>query len=228
MKLSSVSLRAALVAAPITASAQAQVDPVYACYEPGSGMLYRIRATQPTENCRSSAHQMLTWNIPGRAGPQGAAGPAGPQGPTGPVGAPGVTGLSGPVGPAGPAGAQGAEGPVGPRGEKGPVGDEGPRGPTGERGVMGMPGPAGQSGAAGATGAPGSNGLAGTNGKHAFASLSLVSASGSFGQSGHAECPAGSVLVGWGFDGHQLAGMIVTSTGLTAVNSAPRVFCLRP
>lgn len=94
--------------------------------------------------------------------------------------------------------------------------------------MMGMPGAVGPVGPSGANGAPGANGAAGMNGKHAFANLTIVSGNGGPGVSGHAECPAGQLLVGWGFDGHEMAGMVVSATGITAVKSRPQAICLQP
>lgn len=83
---------------------------IYACYVPGSGSLYRIKADDPTETCKSPNHVELHWNV---VGPQGPVGPAGPQGPVGPVGPQGPQGPQGAPGSAGPAGASGPQGPTG-------------------------------------------------------------------------------------------------------------------
>ena len=86
---------------------------IHACYVPGSGSLYRIKADDPTETCKSPNHVELHWNVVGPQGPEGLAGPAGPVGPVGPQGPQGPVGLAGPAGPAGPAGGQGPTGPAG-------------------------------------------------------------------------------------------------------------------
>jgi hypothetical protein len=100
-----------------------KTDVIYACYVPGSGALYRIKAIDPTETCKSPNHIPLEWLV---NGPQGAQGPQGAVGPQGPVG---------PVGPIGPAGAQG---PIGPIGAAGPLGAVGPAGNAGAAGSAGL------------------------------------------------------------------------------------------
>jgi hypothetical protein len=91
---------------------------IYACYVPGSGSLYRIKADDPTETCKSPDHVELHWNVVGPEGPEGPPGPQGPAGLAGPQGA------QGPLGPAGPAGAAGPLGPQGPTGSAGISGYE--------------------------------------------------------------------------------------------------------
>ena len=101
-------------------------DPVviYACFVPQNGNLYRIKATDPAETCKSPQHVAIQWNItgadgnPGPIGPAGAAGPAGDQGPVGPIGPVGAQG------PTGSAGAQGLKGITGLAGPNGVVGIE--------------------------------------------------------------------------------------------------------
>ena len=86
---------------------------IYACYMPNSGTLYRIKAEDPTETCKSQSHIAIQWEVEGPTGPQGPQGPMGPQGPAGPAGPVGPAGPQGPQGPVGPAGAQGPAGPAG-------------------------------------------------------------------------------------------------------------------
>ena len=86
---------------------------IYACYVPGSGSLYRIKATDATETCKSPNHVELHWNVVGPQGPQGPQGPVGPVGLAGPQGSQGPLGAAGPAGTAGPSGAQGPTGPAG-------------------------------------------------------------------------------------------------------------------
>lgn len=121
--LSSALVAPAVHAAPMRASRTFDPETIYACVIPGSGAMYRIKATDPSETCRSPSHLQLQWQVTGPGGDQG------PQGPEGPAGA---EGPPGPVGPAGPAGPQGAVGPAGPQG---PTGAQGPAGPSGFSGV---------------------------------------------------------------------------------------------
>jgi len=107
------------VRAAVPASRTNDLETIYACVVPGSGSMYRIRITDPTETCRSPQHVLIQWEVTGAQGDQGPQGPAGPVGPQGPVG---------PIGPAGPAGPQG---PQGPAGAQGPTGPQGPVGPGG-------------------------------------------------------------------------------------------------
>ena len=102
----------------------ADPDVIYACYVPGSGTLYRIKATDPTETCKSPDHIPLQWFVNGPQGAQGAQGPVGPQGPAGPAGAVGQAGQAGPIGPIGAAGPLGAVGPTGNAGIAGSAGLE--------------------------------------------------------------------------------------------------------
>lgn len=77
---------ALLVASAVgnAASAQAAADPLYACYVPSSGTVYRIRTTNAPPACVDPTHVAFSWNT---AGPKGDAGVAG-----GP-GSPGVSAL---------------------------------------------------------------------------------------------------------------------------------------
>ena len=105
-------------------AASAPPDPeiIHACFVPQSGTLYRIKATDPAETCKSPQHVAIQWNITGAIGPEGVMGVAGPIGPAGP---------QGPKGPVGPAGPQGETGPLGPAGAKGSSGAAGPNGVVG-------------------------------------------------------------------------------------------------
>jgi hypothetical protein len=112
-------LPAASAGASITASTATDPVVIYACFVPQNGNLYRIKATDPTETCKSPQHVAIQWNItgadgnPGPVGPAGAAGPAGDQGPIGPIG---PVGAQGPTGNAGPQGLKGIAGLGGPSG----------------------------------------------------------------------------------------------------------------
>ena len=90
-----------------------EAEVIYACYVPGSGSLYRIKATDPTETCKSPQHVELHWNVIGPQGPQGSQGPIGPVGVAGAQGSQGPLGAAGPAGTAGSSGAQGSTGPAG-------------------------------------------------------------------------------------------------------------------
>ena len=94
-------------------------ETIYACFVPGSGSIYLIKTTDPTETCKSANHIAFQWQVTGPEGQQGPQGPAGPEGPQGP---------QGPIGPAGPAGSQGAAGAPGAQGPTGPQGAVGPGG----------------------------------------------------------------------------------------------------
>lgn len=128
-RLLAAALVGGLLTMPVTHAhatrAESPLDPevIHACYVPQSGTLYRIKATDPSETCKSPQHVAIQWNITGAEGPPGIAGPAGPTGPVGPAG---------PEGPVGPVGPQGETGPTGPAGAKGPTG------PSGANGVVGI------------------------------------------------------------------------------------------
>lgn len=122
-------LGAACAFGPVQASAATPLsvtldpDVIYACFVPGSGTLYRIKATDPTETCKSPNHLPLQWLVQGPQGPEGPMGPPGPVGPVGPAGPVGPVGTE--AGPVGPTGAQGAVGPAGPTGDPGAGGSAG-------------------------------------------------------------------------------------------------------
>jgi len=86
---------AVMLAAPFSAHAATSAPPpktFWACYIPGSGVVYRIRETDLKQGCSSADHVMFSWTDGGVEGPQGPVGPQGPPGPQGPKGDPGVSG----------------------------------------------------------------------------------------------------------------------------------------
>ncbi len=58
---------AALAAASEPAEAQAGVTTYYACYVPGSGTIYRIKAAGTPDACKKSTHVEFQWADFGRA-----------------------------------------------------------------------------------------------------------------------------------------------------------------
>lgn len=88
-----------LVAPPI--EAQTAADTTWHCYVPGSGTVYRIKASSAPTSCVDSSHVQFFVNAAGRKGDPGTAGPVGPKGDTGPAG---------PQGPAGASGSSGVSG----------------------------------------------------------------------------------------------------------------------
>ncbi len=112
--------RASAASGNVTADAEI----IHACFVPQSGTLYRIKATDPAETCKSPQHVAIQWNITGPVGPEGLPGVAGPAGPSGPQGSQGPVGPVGPVGNAGAQGATGGKGALGPIGPNGVVGIE--------------------------------------------------------------------------------------------------------
>jgi hypothetical protein len=109
----------------------------------------------------------------------------GAQGPKGDQGVPGSQGLPGPTGP------QGVTGPTGEpglQGQKGDTGDTGPQGPTGQKGDKGDPGSGGGTLLV-TTVVSGPVGLCGT-----WDPTSCSAAGGAV-----ATCPAGTVVVGGGY-----------------------------
>lgn len=50
---------------------------IHACYVPASGTIYRIKATDPAETCKSPQHVEFQWNVEGPAGADGADGVSG-------------------------------------------------------------------------------------------------------------------------------------------------------
>lgn len=87
--------------------------------------------------------------------------------------------------------------------QRGPQGVAGPAGPSG---ATGSAGPAGPIGPAGPTGAQGPTGPAGPRGPAATPSLIVSHVVNHFtipahaGQSGEAQCPAGTIVTGGGYD----------------------------
>ena len=76
----------------VSASADAQVNTLYACVNKSSGAVNFVPAGTACHNNET----LVSWNAVGSAGP------AGPAGPTGPQGLPGATGPAGPTGATGP------------------------------------------------------------------------------------------------------------------------------
>jgi hypothetical protein len=98
-------------------------EPIYACYVPANGTVYRVRAPGVPGDCvgpRSgpNAHVLFSWNVEGPQGPQGL---QGIQGPPGEKGEPGEDGEDG---------APGRDGEDGQDGEDGAPGEQGPPGVT--------------------------------------------------------------------------------------------------
>ena len=110
-----------------TARAQSSPSVLYACLNPGNGL---VRVVGDTEVCKSTETR-LQWNVVGEPGPVGPAGPAGPAGPEGPRGPQGAKGETGATGATGPTGATGETGATGATGDKGATGATGPQGPSG-------------------------------------------------------------------------------------------------
>jgi Collagen triple helix repeat (20 copies) len=143
----------------------------------------------------------ISWN---QTGPQG------PAGPTGPTGATGATGATGPTGPAGVQGVPGQQGPgliVGaaalaacPNGGV-QVSDEYSDVGNICNGAPGATGPAGPTGATGPQGPAGQNGVSGYNIVEAPGVNSDYQLSGYTEAQYYAECPAGQVVIGGGWDG---------------------------
>lgn len=96
---------------------------IYACYNPGAGLVYRIKEPGLRDKCFSPKHVEFSWKADGDSG-QGPPGPAGPAGPAGETGADGAAGADG---------QDGAQGPPGPTGPAGPAGDDGQNGVSGYR-----------------------------------------------------------------------------------------------
>lgn len=125
-----------------TARAQSSQSVLYACINPGNGV---VRVVAEEETCKSTETR-LQWNVVGQQGP------VGPQGETGAVGATGATGATGETGAKGDTGEKGATGATGATGDTGATGatgDVGPQGPQGPQGAQGETGAAGLDGASG-------------------------------------------------------------------------------
>lgn len=85
---------AGFLALPVAAFAQAPTstptppEPIWACYVPTSGTMYRIKVADTKDDCVGNA-VAFSWNTVGPKGDKGdtgETGPAGPQGPAGPGG----------------------------------------------------------------------------------------------------------------------------------------------
>jgi hypothetical protein len=68
----------------------------YACYIPVSGVTYRIKESNLSQNCFAQSHVQFSWTDGGAGG-----GLQGPQGPKGDQGVQGIQGIQGPKGDAG-------------------------------------------------------------------------------------------------------------------------------
>lgn len=52
-----------IVVLPATATAQSTADTLYACYVPGSGTVYRVRAANVPPACVDPSHVAFSWGI---------------------------------------------------------------------------------------------------------------------------------------------------------------------
>ncbi len=161
--LAILSAIALVVSAPAPLAAQTAVEPMYACYVPMTGTVYRIKVpgapaecTRPRQSLgddedrrRRQEHVQFTFNAQGAQGLKGDTGPMGPAGAQGEVGPAGAAGAQGEVGTVGPQGVQGETGAAGPQGVAGPMGATGPQGQMGPQGAMGPQGPQGVPGVSG-------------------------------------------------------------------------------
>ena len=98
----------------------------------------------------------------------------------------GAVGPEGPEGPAGPAGATGPAGPQGATGPQGPAGDTGAQGPQGLEGPQGPQGPAGPAGS-----------IAGLQVVRVSRTVDYLPGAG---VTADAQCPAGKVVIGGGYE----------------------------
>ena len=149
-----------LMCLPGIARAQSAPSVLYACINPGNGV---VRVVAETEACRSTETR-LQWNVVGEQGPQGPRGEQGPQGLVGATGATGERGATGATGERGATGATGERGATGATGDHGATGATGDKGETGATGATGAKGDKGDTGATGATGAKGDKGDTGATG----------------------------------------------------------------
>src|SRR5690606_37110633 len=69
----------AILVAMIPRAAEAQ-EVIYACYVKNSGTMYRIKAENPAETCKSPNHVEFHWNVEGVAGEDGEDGAPGISG----------------------------------------------------------------------------------------------------------------------------------------------------
>jgi hypothetical protein len=123
-----------LLAGSAVEDEEQEADVIYACYVPGSGVVYRVAGDGPplegksakgrksSNDCKSRKHVLFSWNA---EGPAGADGNDGADGAAGPAGAAGDDGADGAAGSAGAAGGDGSAGPAGPTGPQGPTGTPG-------------------------------------------------------------------------------------------------------
>lgn len=153
--------------------AQDQAPTYFACLRTKQGTLYNIVVSPDQPKSCSKGDIEVSWNQ------EGPAGPIGPQGPQGLAGPQGDTGETGPQGPAGP---QGEPGPKGDTGEAGPQGEQGEQGPKGDQGEPGPQGPAGFSDI------------------EVVSSTSTKAAYFDYFTTVDANCPAGKVATGGGFE----------------------------
>jgi len=224
-----------LAGSAVEADAQT-ADVIYACYVPGSGVVYRVEGDGPPlegkstksgksakDGCKSRKHVLYSWNA------EGPEGPAGPMGSAGADGSDGAPGPAGPIGPAGAPGADGADGTDGAPGPAGPVGPTGPAGAPGADGADGAPGavgpvgpigptgPTGPQGVQGVQGARGPTGLTGPQGPNGVSGYQIVSA-GPFGAGAHSvSCPSGKRAVGGGYFNYD--GSSLTARGNRPINN---------
>jgi hypothetical protein len=167
-----------------------------------------IRLIDPTAtpvssllNHCTSFETQISWNQGGPTGPKG------PPGDKGPAGDRGLTGDKGATGDKGPNGDSGAVGDKGATGDKGPVGDPGAQGATGDKGPNGDQGLPGSKGPQGDPGPAGPAHISGW--ERVFRSISI--APGGFAET-EADCPAGKVVLGGGYD---------TNRGVEVVGTYP-------
>lgn len=158
-----------------------QAPTYYACLKEQQGTLYNIVVSPDQQRSCSKGDIQVSWNQ---------------EGPIGPIGPQGVQGVQGEQGPQGEPGETGAQGPAGPQGEQGPKGE------TGDPGLQGPAGPAGPQGPAGPRGSAG------------FSNVKVVSVTNDktlidFFTTVDANCPAGKVATGGGFEHTDYSGLDV-------------------
>jgi hypothetical protein len=134
----------------------------------------------------------------------------------------GRLGTSALVGPAGPIGPDGIDGDMGPQGEQGPQGDPGKDGTNGQDGLDGKPGTDGKDGLDGKKGAKGDTGPEGPKGEKGDTGLTGAGRGGGYNVRG---LGSGMVIdaAGTRLNNGTVVGEIDFSTGLTAVQSGPKV-----
>ncbi len=123
----------------------------------------------------------------------------------GPAGPRGVAGPKGPVGPAGRQGSAGAAGATGATGPEGPQGPQGLQGPTGATGATGASGPKGQEGDSGE--------LASMTCKTFWLRMDIAAEARTGTGWLKLQCPAGSSLMGSGFEISSWAGLSKIAMG---------------